>query len=380
MGNNKQDYIAFFCPQIYPCSIGGLEIYNYYLVKEVSKHKNVILFTECKSVDISNIQMLKIWSRIFIIRRFYLGALSGLLSLMFHIIALKFSKINIEVILVSHTSNAASLGLIFPFIKFLFKIDYVITLHGGGMKSWRKYSLHSLLFKHSTKVIAVSEPMRREFSKRIESPITVIPSLIPFHKSTYSKDYLKDKYGFNKESTIILMVGSIKPLKGNDLALNAFRMLGINYIQSKKLYLVFAGKGPSEGNLSEMAIMHDIQSRVRFLGELPNEKVHEIYAMADIYVTASWYESLSKTMLEAMSNALPIVASDNPGIKYSISDGNNGLLFKNKSVHDLSEKLKYLIDNPDYAKKLGINAKRDFEKSYDFQDNCNKLMDLYSSI
>jgi glycosyltransferase involved in cell wall biosynthesis len=370
----KKEYIAFYCPDIYPEKTGGLELFTYYLVKDIAKKRDVILFTESKEFHDDNIKIIRIFSRLFIMRKWYFAELSYLISILVFLVT---SRSKINVFHVPHTNNANGLSIIFPIIKRFLGIDYILVLHDGGMENIKNSNSHQLLFRHAKNIVAVSEASKKEYAKFIKTPIIVIPSVIPFLRSKIIRNALKDKYGFVMKDKLIIVVGSISPLKGNDIVLDAFMKLTEEYIHEQSLHLLFAGSGILKEELQLYVSESNIKPYIHFLGNIQNSDIHEIYAIADIYVIASKHESLSITTLEAMNNNLPIVASDVEALNTTIEDKYSGLLYKRGDSNELAGKFKTLLQNPDLASELGHNAKEHYEKHFSYRQTFEKHMKLY---
>lgn len=369
--------IAFYCPQIYPCKIGGLEIFTYYLAKEISKNNKVLVFTECKAFSSTGVETVILNSRIFLIKYFFLADLSRFLSIFFYLI--RNPKKN-YVFHVPHTNSATTLGLIFIPLKLLFKIDYIVILHSGNVKKYKQSLLQKAFMKHAKKIIAVSKESAEDYRILVNRELEIIPSLIPFRKSRETKHNLRKKYKIAEDAKVLIMVGSLKPLKGNKTVTKAFTLLGKNFIEEHNLQLVFAGTGPDKEMLINYSKENDIEVNVKFLGNIKNEDLNEIYALADYYVIASWFESLSKSLLEAMFNGLPIIASNVPVLNRIIRDEYNGLLFEKDNDVELAGKMKFLIENGKTAKMLGENARNNCKAKYDFKKVLKQYEQLYKSI
>jgi len=88
--------------------------------------------------------------------------------------------------------------------------------------------------------------------------------------------------------------------------------------------LVIAGAGPLRENLSWLAANLGLAGRVRFLGNDPNVK--RWFQAADGFVLASRWEGLPMSLLEAAACELPAAATDVPGIREVIKDGETGML------------------------------------------------------
>ena len=362
--------ILIISPAIYPCAIGGVEVFNYHFSKELAaRGNNVYILTTCKhGWTNKNISLVRLSKKILLHPTF---------SILFHIFLklVEFRK-KIDVIHVPYTSNSP---LAYPIVlaKKFFDIRYIIYIMGGGMHPWKPKTLHKLFFKHANAIVAVSETLRKEYEKRSGRKIKVIPPLIPFNEAKISKEELRKRYGFSNDDKVILSLGSIKKIKGSDTLLYAFLGLGKMYIEKNNLKLLYAGEGPMKPMLAEKVKERSFDRYVRFLGNIPHEEVPHICKLADTYVISSLFEGLPLALLEAMFNGLPIIGTDVNGINILIRHGKNGLLFEKENIKDLIEKIKELVENEDLSKKLGNAAKKDYRKNYKFEYVISEYVELY---
>ena len=74
---------------------------------------------------------------------------------------------------------------------------------------------------------------------------------------------------------------------------------------------------------------------------------------SDIYLSASKYEGLSNSIMEAMAAGLPVVATDVGDNIFLVADGFNGFLVKSGDVDAIVRKLQYLIDDQQAREVLG---------------------------
>lgn len=352
--------IVLISPQIYPCEIGGVEIFNYHLMKELSNYYELFIFTNCrkKKIKIDHLFYINLINFKFVGCNFF-----NSLSILYNI--MKIRK-NIDLILFPYTSNSylAYPGLI---IHKILKIPYIISIHGGGIYKWEPEYFQKQFFKNATDIIAVSKPIKIEYEQRINKKIKIIPPLIPFTVSKYSKEELKNKYGFERDDKLIISVGSIKHIKGSDFLLKGFMNLGKEYIDNYKLKLIYVGDGEMKSDLEITVKKRNLNKYIKFFGKIPHETIPEIYRIANIYVLPSIFEGTPISLLEAMFNKLPIIGANVKGIKNIITHNKNGLLFESLNTNDLNAKIKELVENESLANKLGISAKKDYDENYQFE-------------
>jgi glycosyltransferase involved in cell wall biosynthesis len=370
--------VAFFTPGLYPCAIGGMEIFYYYLTKEISKDNKLIILTDCRHTKTSeNVTVLQLNTRLFLIRRFGLSKLSLIISSFVQIII---HRKKIDLLHVTLASHSGYYGLIFPLIKRMFGIRYMVTFHGGGLLPWSKYSFFRPLFRHADKCVAVSSVIKETLEQRTKKKLELILPLVPYKGSNKSKEELQRKYGINENSKVIVMVGSLQSIKGSYFVVEAFAELGIKYLLDNKLTLVLAGDGPDKTLILNAIERNQISDFIKLIGIIPNENVHEIFVLADFYVIASEFEGTSKSLLEAMYNGLPIIASNVKGINNIIIDEKNGMLFEYSNKAGFISKFKKMIANPIQAADFGQEAKLSFNSNYSFKNTVDAYLALLNNI
>jgi glycosyltransferase involved in cell wall biosynthesis len=117
----------------------------------------------------------------------------------------------------------------------------------------------------------------------------------------------------------VLSVGRLETVKRVDLAIRA--MLHV----PPPLSLYVAGTGTHEAALKTLAESLGLGSRVRFLGEVSNDDVIELYAGALAVVFAPFDEDYGYITLEAFLSHKPVVTTtDAGGPNEFVTDGRNG--------------------------------------------------------
>lgn len=93
---------------------------------------------------------------------------------------------------------------------------------------------------------------------------------------------------------------------------------------------------------------------INLRGNLPNHLIHNAMREHQIFLfTSDRNEGWGAVANEALSNGCVLVGSDKIGsIPFLIKDGVNGCVFKSGNLNSLTEKTKWLIDNPDIRKSI----------------------------
>lgn len=157
----------------------------------------------------------------------------------------------------------------------------------------------------------------------------------------------------------ILFIGRFDKIKGADLAIKAFGALAREY---PKLRLTFVGPddeidGDCLLDFARKLLPQEYVERIDYLGKLSHEKIAKLRLRHFITICASRYEVFGYTVLEAMAFGCPVVASNAGGIPEMIDHGVNGLLFEAGKVEPLIENIRFLLNSPALAEKLGSAAR-----------------------
>lgn len=145
------------------------------------------------------------------------------------------------------------------------------------------------------------------------------------------------------------------PQKNLSLLLQAFALIFEDY---PELRLVIYGDGFLRPDLESEAQSLRIASRTVFHPH--SQDVHRYISDCAMYVLSSDYEGQSNAMLEAMAMGLPCICTDCPcgGSRAVIRPGVNGLLVPVGDVNALADAMRYILDHPEEAERMGKQAAR----------------------
>ncbi len=115
------------------------------------------------------------------------------------------------------------------------------------------------------------------------------------------------------EGPRLLYVSHAASYKGIEILLEAARRLRDDAFLCT-VWLTIAKEDWPEGvpRFEAFIAQHNLGDRVKLLGRIPHEAVHQLYRAADVFVYPSLCESFGFPQVEAMASGLPIIAADRP--------------------------------------------------------------------
>jgi glycosyltransferase involved in cell wall biosynthesis len=250
--------------------------------------------------------------------------------------------------------------------KLLLRTGYTESLSPIGKNSFRRAVTHlveTLAYKYATTSVVTSEEQKEYLATTHDARnIHVIPNGIDTDRFSPIKDKSTGK------KTRLLFVGRLHPEKNLLNLLDAIRELPVQ--------LLMVGKGPLEPNIRKRA--NDLDIDLEITPSIPNSELPATYSAADIYIQPSLYEGNPKTILEAMSCGLPVIATDVKGINTIIQHKENGYLCTT-NPSSIREAVTALIHDPNSRLIFGNNARIYIKNNYDMMDMINTELKIYKT-
>ena len=108
--------------------------------------------------------------------------------------------------------------------------------------------------------------------------------------------------------------------------------------------------------------------------------VHGLLSKSHIFVLVSYREGLSKSLLEAASLGLPLIATDIPASKEIVINESNGLLVPVQNAFALANAIERLVLNNDLRDQYGRMSRNIALREFSEEKVSNKTLELYNSI
>lgn len=242
----------------------------------------------------------------------------------------------------------------------------------GGFKA-EKFSTASLIqnfvwnyvrwfYKYSDVVITPSKTLQHKLkSNGVKPPVYSLPNMISsvFLKNTeftiedekFQKE-MRQKYKIREDKIIILYCGRVSYEKKLEVLLRAFKKVEKGH---PNVFLLIVGDGPHLKMYKKQAMQLNLENYA-FTGFISHTKLPYVYRMGDFMVTPSDTETQGLTVIEAMSQKLPVIGAAGGGILDYIQDGKNGLLFPPGDHKSLIQAIDKFLNNKDIKNEYGKHA------------------------
>jgi glycosyltransferase involved in cell wall biosynthesis len=140
--------------------------------------------------------------------------------------------------------------------------------------------------------------------------------------------------------------------------------------------LAIGGDGPLRDDLERFVRERDIQSRVNFLGYVPDSDLPRRYASADVFALLSDYEGMPLTVLEAAASGTAVIASPRAATDF-VTDNMGIVISPDAAV--VAETLDSLARDPELVARMG-NAARKRAEDYSWAAIAEQYENLYQKL
>lgn len=186
---------------------------------------------------------------------------------------------------------------------------------------------------------------------------------------------VRHELAVDESQPVIVMACRLVEQKGVSDALQAFAGIRADYPPAR---LLIAGDGPLRASLEHEAAQAGLQGSVRFLGW--RDDVPALLAAGDLFLMPSLWEGFGLTLLEAMAQGLPVVASRVSAIPEVVVDGETGLLAAPGDVAGFRAALLRLLQDRSLARRMGEQGRRRLEQRFSEARMVNETAALYRDL
>ena len=228
--------------------------------------------------------------------------------------------------------------------------------------------------------------IRKSFYKQIDKYICLNEKQITLLKNIgFDAKKIVKKYNFVSDAEANLKAVKIDELPDRYAGFygrigeeKGIRILMKMWDKISDIPLVAMGGGPLEDEFRQWAEKKD---NVYFLGYTQHDKCLSIIKGGEFVIFPSiWYEGCSMVEIETESLGKALIATDLGFSVEAIENGRNGYKVRLGDVDGFVKKVRELWNTPEECKKLGENARSDYEAKYLPEDNYRQIIGIYKSM
>lgn len=269
-----------------------------------------------------------------------------------------------------HSSKAGVIGRI---ASRKLKCKVVFTVHGwsftDGIESAKKKAVYRFIERRmeplTDKYICVS---KFDYNIGIRDKVITDPkkACVIYNGIAY-----KEK-NINKEPSFpinFIMTARFSKQKDQLSLIKAFK-------NTKNCTLTFIGDGPTMSEAQKLVLKYDLKKRVNFFGF--QKDVDKYLSQSDVFVLSTHYEGLPISIIEAMSHAMPIIASNVGGNSELVSEGENGFLTAN--TNDIYKAIMIFVKHPELISKMGIVSLENYQSKFTLNNFLKETQITYMHL
>jgi glycosyltransferase involved in cell wall biosynthesis len=197
----------------------------------------------------------------------------------------------------------------------------------------------------------ISRSTRDDFVLRGLSPDRVRVVYVGIDSQRYRVDSTP-----KEDAPALLALGRIRRYKRLDLVVDAVAELARS--AHPDLTLTVAGSGNYRESLEQHVRRTGASGCVRFVGRVSEEEKVALYRRSWALVMTSPKEGWGLTCLEAQACGTPVIASDAPGLREAVRDGESGLLVRHGDRAALRDAMDRLLRDGELRRRLAQGAVR----------------------
>lgn len=167
---------------------------------------------------------------------------------------------------------------------------------------------------------------------------------------------------------VLLFVGRLEPQKNlvNLVKAASILRMGVDII----------GSGTLKDRLQALA--NEYQVKVRFMAQVPNKELPDVYNSYQYFILPSLYEGMPKTLIEAMACGCVCIGTDVMGIREVLKDGINGFLAKGVDADSITASVRSAMQSD--KEKIVAEALRTVSESFSLDRFQEKEADIFRRL
>lgn len=202
----------------------------------------------------------------------------------------------------------------------------------------------------------------REYGSKVKTVVRNNGTDLNYFEDEKALDELRIKLGVTKDDKVLLFVGRIDDVKNIFFIMDALNVLNNKGMDFK---MIWVGTGPDVEKLKQKAIKYKLDDKNIFTGKIiGREEISKYYAISNLFVFPSLYDSSSLVQIEAASQKTPSIFIEGAVTADTVEKNINGYTSEN-NVNDFADEIKRLFENNEQYNMVCKNAHKDLFVKWD---------------
>jgi len=265
-------------------------------------------------------------------------------------------------------------------IKLRKKTPMIAGIHNSPIVDVRLHNLYTItVTRRILRLFDACHVLNQNIKSLLESwdlyNVLMLPTGINVKKFKPLKNVRNDSFR-------VLFAGRLVMEKGIDILCRAISLFNESNTNCN-IEFIIAGIG-EEKIITTIQQLNKKYSNIKYLKYILPDKMPELYQTCNLFVAPSRFEAFPYSLLEAQACGLPVITTNIPGPKDIIIDRQTGKLIQVENASELAQIIKYFyelwINEPDKFKTYGVNARKNIEINYSFENYILKLNKFFRII
>lgn len=279
-----------------------------------------------------------------------------------------FKENKIEVILAEYGTTGHK---ILPVSKEL-NLPLIVHFHGADANHYDVLEVtknYRDVISYATFIVVVSREMHEKF----------ISLGCPKNKLVYNvygprEEFFNLKPRFNKPQFVA--IGRFVDKKAPHYLVLSFKEVVKEFPEAK---LVIAGDGKLFNVCKDLVSFYQLENNIDLVGVITPQEYQDYLKESLAFVQHSVRaldgdaEGTPVSILEASAAGLPVLSTYHAGIPDVVKNNVSGLLVKEHDVQGMSRNMLYILNNPDEAKRMGSEGKKNLKENYTLERHIENL-------
>lgn len=172
----------------------------------------------------------------------------------------------------------------------------------------------------------------------------------------------------------LILAGRLVGFKGHRFAISAIEILKDKF---PNIVLLIVGIGELENELKKSVVDLKLENHIKFLGF--RSDIQQLMSNSDLVLIPSIAEGFGVVFLEAINQQVPIAAFNVPAGNEIVGDLYKPFLAKPFDVHDLAERITFILENPESLKPAIIEAKERLNQYFTIDRMAREISFFYQN-